>query len=54
MLWALGIDWFFWSVLPSVVVVSGATIVIGCGLYIIWDERRMATLAQTAAANPPP
>jgi drug/metabolite transporter (DMT)-like permease len=53
-LWAFGIDWVFWSVLPSAVVVTGATIVIGCGLFIIWDERRIATLAQTAAASPPP
>jgi drug/metabolite transporter (DMT)-like permease len=53
-LWAFGIDWAFWSVLPSAVVVTGATIVISCGLGIIWDERRIATLAQTAAASPPP
>lgn len=53
-LWAFGIDWVFWSVLPNGVVVSGATIIIACGLFIIWDERRLATLAETAAASPPP
>jgi drug/metabolite transporter (DMT)-like permease len=53
-LWAFGIDWFFWSVLPGTIVVAGATIVIACGLFIIWDERRLATLAETAAASPPP
>jgi drug/metabolite transporter (DMT)-like permease len=53
-LWAFGIDWVFWSVLPSTVVVAGASIVISCGLFIIWDERRLATLAETAAASPPP
>ena len=53
-LWALGIDWFFWSVLPRTVVLAGATIVIACGLFIIWDERRLATLAETAVASPPP
>jgi drug/metabolite transporter (DMT)-like permease len=53
-LWGFGIDWVFWSVLPSATVVAGATIVIGCGLFIIWDERRLATLAETAAASPPP
>ena len=53
-LWAFGIDRFFWSVLPSAIVVTGATVVIACGLIIIWDERRMATLAGTAAASPPP
>lgn len=53
-LWALGIDWFFWSVLPNAIVVTGATVVIVCGLVIIWDERRLATLAETATASPPP
>jgi drug/metabolite transporter (DMT)-like permease len=53
-LWALGIDWFFWSVLPSAIVVIGATVVIACGLVVIWDERRLATLAETAAASPLP
>jgi drug/metabolite transporter (DMT)-like permease len=53
-LWAFGIDWFFWSVLPSSIVVAGATVVISCGLFIIWDERRLATLAETATAIPPP
>jgi drug/metabolite transporter (DMT)-like permease len=53
-LWAFGIDWIFWSALPSAVVVTGATIVISSGLFIIWDERRLATLAATAAASPPP
>jgi drug/metabolite transporter (DMT)-like permease len=53
-LWALGIDWLFWSVLPSAIVLTGATVVIACGLVIIWDERRLATLAETAIASPPP
>jgi drug/metabolite transporter (DMT)-like permease len=53
-LWAFAIDWVFWSVLPSVFVISGATVVIGCGLAIIWDERRLGGLAATAAVSPPP
>jgi drug/metabolite transporter (DMT)-like permease len=53
-LWAFGIDWLFWSVLPSGTVVAGAAVVIACGLFIIWDERRLATLAGTATAIPPP
>jgi drug/metabolite transporter (DMT)-like permease len=54
LLWAFGIDWAFWAVFPRAIVVTGASIVISCGLIIIWDERRMTTLAQTAAASPPP
>jgi drug/metabolite transporter (DMT)-like permease len=53
-LWAFGIDWLFWSALPSTLVVGGASIVIACGLFIIMDERRLATLAATAASSPPP
>ncbi|HEY5102678.1 MAG TPA: DMT family transporter, partial [Steroidobacteraceae bacterium] len=53
-LWAFGIDWLFWSVLPSAIVIMGATLIIGCGLFIIWDERRATTLAPMAAASPPP
>jgi drug/metabolite transporter (DMT)-like permease len=53
-LWAFTIDWMFWSVLPSALVIAGATVVIGCGLAIIWDERRLGELAATAAASPPP
>jgi drug/metabolite transporter (DMT)-like permease len=53
-LWAFALDWVFWSVLPSVLVITGATVVIGCGLAIIWDERRLAGLAATAAVSPPP
>jgi drug/metabolite transporter (DMT)-like permease len=53
-LWAFGIDWLFWSVLPSTVIIIGASIVIACGLLVIWDERRLATLAGTIAASPPP
>jgi drug/metabolite transporter (DMT)-like permease len=53
-LWAIGIDWLIWSTLPRAIIVTGATIVVACGLFIIWDERRLATLAATAAASPPP
>lgn len=53
-LWAFSIDWVFWSVLPSRVVITGAFVVISCGLAIIWDERRYAGLAATAAVSPPP
>ena len=52
-LWAFTIDWVFWSVAPSEPVVLGSAIVIACGLFIIWDERRLAGLAFTAASPPP-
>ncbi len=41
-LWAFVIDWFFWSASPSLSLVLGASIVIASGIYVIWDERRLA------------
>lgn len=38
--WALAFDWAFWQVMPNVAVLLGGAIVIACGLFIIWDERR--------------
>lgn len=46
--WAFGLDWFLWQVLPTAAVLLGGAIVIACGLFIIWDERRSYTVAQPA------
>ena len=51
--WAFGIDWFFWSAAPTPSLVIGAAIVIASGIYIILDERRLAEMA-LMPANPPP
>lgn len=55
-LWAFAIDWVFWSARPTASLVVGATIVIASGVYVIWDERRLAQLAQLpmTPASPPP
>lgn len=39
-IWAFGFDWIFWRVAPSAAVIGGSAVVIACGLFIIWDERR--------------
>lgn len=39
MLWAVGLDWIFWSALPSSRVWTGGALVIASGLYLIWRER---------------
>jgi drug/metabolite transporter (DMT)-like permease len=39
MLWAVGLDWLFWSALPSSRVWTGGALVIVSGLYLIWRER---------------
>jgi len=42
LLWAFSIDRLFWSASPSVNLVLGALVVVGSGIFIIEDERRMA------------
>jgi drug/metabolite transporter (DMT)-like permease len=56
-LWAFIIDWFFWAAVPSISLVLGAGVVIASGIYVIWDERRLALGlprgAHDAAVVPP-
>jgi drug/metabolite transporter (DMT)-like permease len=52
-LWAFAIDWIFWSASPSPSLLLGAAIVIGSGVFVILDERRLAELALTPASPPP-
>lgn len=42
LLWAFAIDRLVWSTLPSAHLILGALVVIGAGIFIIEDERRMA------------
>jgi drug/metabolite transporter (DMT)-like permease len=51
-LWAFAIDWIFWSASPSATLVIGACIVVGSGIAVIWDERRLAELAASPAYPP--
>jgi drug/metabolite transporter (DMT)-like permease len=39
LLWGIGIDWVFWSSIPSATMLAGAALVIGAGLYVAWRER---------------
>ncbi len=52
MVWAFCIDWLFWSASPSVNLIAGASIVVGSGIFIILDERRLAGIGVSAV--PPP
>ena len=38
---------------PTRTLLIGAAIIIASGIYIVWDERRLAELAYTPAAPPP-
>lgn len=48
MLWAVGIDRVFWGVLPGARAFAGGSLVVACGLYLIWRER---SLRQDLAAR---
>ncbi len=39
LVWAMIIDWTFWSVLPSSGMLQGAALVVVAGLYVAWRER---------------
>ena len=52
-LWAFAIDWVFWAARPSATLLIGAAVVIGSGVYVIWDERRMAQLVLNPSSPPP-
>jgi drug/metabolite transporter (DMT)-like permease len=52
-LWAFAIDWVFWTAAPTSGLVFGAAIVIASGIFVIWDERRLAGLAASPACPPP-
>jgi drug/metabolite transporter (DMT)-like permease len=52
-LWAFALDWLFWSAVPGPTLLAGAAIVIGGGLFVIADERRLVQLAVTPASPPP-
>jgi drug/metabolite transporter (DMT)-like permease len=41
MLWAVGLDWVFWSTLPAARIWTGGALVIASGLYLIWRERAL-------------
>lgn len=42
LLWAIAIDWTFWSVLPDARVYLGGAVIIASGLFILRDEHRAA------------
>jgi drug/metabolite transporter (DMT)-like permease len=42
LVWAVGIDWMVWQVLPDARVIIGSVIVVGAGLYLLNRERRRA------------
>lgn len=52
-LWAFAIDWIFWSAAPTARLMTGAAVVIASGVFVIWDERRLAQLAMNPSTPLP-
>jgi Predicted permeases len=56
MIWALLLGWFVFGDLPTTAVMTGAAIVAGTGLFIVWRERQLglerAKELETAAQRP--
>lgn len=52
LLWAMGIDWAVWSVLPGLRALLGASLVISAGLYLIWREHRLHRDLAAATESP--
>jgi drug/metabolite transporter (DMT)-like permease len=49
LLWGVGLDWVFWSVLPDGRMYVGASIITMSGLYLLWCERRAHPIDGAAA-----
>ena len=54
LLWAVGIDWMVWAHPPNAQMLTGASIIIASGLYLIHRERRGQPAAVIAEGNVPP
>ncbi len=51
--WGLGLDWLLWKTLPQPIVLLGAAVVIGSGLFLLWSERRQRPESSVMKATEP-
>ncbi|MEZ5565080.1 MAG: DMT family transporter [Gammaproteobacteria bacterium] len=54
LLWAVLLDWIFWSAWPSSRIWLGASLIIACGLYLIWREKAVGAPSGTTSAPETP
>jgi hypothetical protein len=40
LVWALVIGYLVWGDVPTLALISGAGIVVGCGLFLLWHEAK--------------
>ncbi len=43
LVWAVGLDWAVWQVLPGARMLTGSAIVVAAGLYLLQRERLRET-----------
>jgi drug/metabolite transporter (DMT)-like permease len=55
MIWAVTIGYFWFGEVPAMIVLAGAAIVIGSGLFVIWREHQLGLdrRRQVTSAEPP-
>lgn len=53
MIWALLIGFFIFGEIPHYLVVLGALVVVGAGLFVIWRERRLGIHQRARGEGPP-
>jgi drug/metabolite transporter (DMT)-like permease len=51
MIWAVAIGYFWFSEVPAAIVMAGAAIVIGAGLFVIWREHQLGLDRKRAPTN---
>jgi drug/metabolite transporter (DMT)-like permease len=42
LVWAVGLDWAIWQVLPGARMLAGAGVVVGAGLWLLYRQRRQS------------
>jgi drug/metabolite transporter (DMT)-like permease len=51
LLWGIVLDWLLWNTVPSMRMLSGASVVVASGLYLIYREHRLQTRVATAVST---
>lgn len=54
MIWAVGIGYFWFGEVPAMIVLAGAAIVIGAGLFVIWREQKLGLDRKRPTTTPEP
>jgi drug/metabolite transporter (DMT)-like permease len=53
LIYGMALDWILWTTFPSLRMLSGAAVVIGSGMFVIWREAQSRVAAPTHPARSP-